>query len=224
MLSVDYTLKGIMAFATRGGRSTRQKAINRYWSAAIREALSLYATGRLPKASILDRFKPGADGVYGFTDRTAEYDARKMRALGRDMPYYSPRGRKGSLLQLANLAAGAANGKKISARALVSALQRGSSSNNGRPHMRDLVRIPGAGHVIQTRGTSKITTTIKWPGARILNRLADRAPQYRREFSDLRMGGGRDLVSILKYAEQKYKRDFAAFVRAQPARKSRSAA
>lgn len=210
MLSVDYTSSGVMAFATRGGRSTRQRVINRLWSKAIRESLSLYATGKLRGANILDRFKPGADRVYGFSPRTYKYDEWQKRVMGTTRPYFSPRGRRGSLIPLANQLVGAANGKTISAKAIVAALARGQ--NRGKPHMRDLVRVPGSGHSIMTRGQGKMKTVIKWPGARILNRLKNRAPEYRREFADLRMGGGRDAIAILRQAGKIYARSFKDYV------------
>lgn len=224
MISVDYTTSGVMAFATRGGRSFRQRTINRLWSRALGNALSLYATGKLRGANILDRFKPGADKVYGFSGRTAKYDEWQKRTMGTTRPYFSPRGtRRGSLLPLAKQLVNIANGRTISAKALVNALARGQNRDRSKPHMRDIVRVPGRGHNIITRGKGKMKTTIKWPGARILNRLKHRAPEYRREFADLRMGGGRDIIAIMRHAKSAYLKDFKELAASLPRKRGNKA-
>ena len=171
----------------------KDDVVNRAATAAIKTALVDYVTGKLADAKLVDRFKPSAYARYGFAGRSPGY-MKRARA-----PYVSPR--SVNLTRIAQVTADLANGKG-NALALIRAMQHALKPINA-PHMRDLMRRPG-GYVLRVTGKRKATASVRYPGARILNRAGPNSAIYRKQLVDLGMGGRHDLLAILSRMNEVY--------------------
>lgn len=141
------------------------------------QALVEYATGILPGASPLEKFKPGAFGRFGFSARSDAYQRQQRKRLGDVMPFVSPR-------IGANFAKAALALAKGSTGAAIAAL-RDLAKQTG-PHLRSVITKPGIGWRVQATGTARrLAVRITWPAASKLNYR----PQFAAEFRDLRRGG-----------------------------------
>lgn len=213
MFSIEVTEKGLVSFTTRSkqkgpafvpgldARHPDRPDELRYWSRR--------------GAKVRDRFAPGAFSRYGFKDRTIRYQERQKKTMGFVAPYRSPRAPR-SYAALARIATTAATGGTISPAALANAARQAYRSPIS---MMKRVQQPG-GYGVQSNGKRRIKTTLRWPGARILNRIrkSGDAAIYRKQFADLLLGGGRDATSILSVAQKEYTKRLAGIFQAMPRR------
>ncbi len=184
LFRIDWRASGIFAWLKQRGQSKIESDVGTITRGAQQQALREWVTRRT-SPSLSDRFKPSAFGIYGFTPRSDKYQRRQIKVLGKPTPYLSPRRRNyGSLAK-------AVSNPKASAMSILRAAQQIAKSS---VHMRDLVRIPGGGYSIQPGGggARAVTTVLKMPGARILNKGGSRNEPYRKQLLDLTLGGGRD--------------------------------
>jgi len=201
MFSIQTKASGLFSFVQKG-KGTAQRVVAGNWAAALEVALTEYALGTLQGAKLADRFKPGAKAVYGFASRSAGYEAQQSKANGGATPYLSPR-RRTSIGNLGFALARAAAGQASAAEVIAQVKKLTDNIRRNNRHMRDLVTTPG-GFRITTKPGRKTVTKITYPGARILNKGGQRSAIYRRQFPDLRMGGGRDMIAILARAKKLY--------------------
>lgn len=178
----------------------KDELLNQAATAALKTALVDYVTGKLPDANLIDRFKPSAFNRYGFIGRSLGYMKKQKRYMSALTPYVSPRpvNFTRTAQAIADIAAGKGNPT-----ALLRALSNNLKPMNA-PHMRDLMRRPG-GYVLRISGKRRATVSIRYPGARILNRVGGpSAAIYRKQLVDLSLGGRRDLLSILSRSNEVY--------------------
>ncbi|HYF24666.1 MAG TPA: hypothetical protein VD931_02905 [Baekduia sp.] len=151
------------------------------------QAVRSYLTGRM-SPNIFDRLKPGAFFTYDFTPRSEAYRKRQRRILGEERPYHSPRRRNFAKLATA-----------IGQRNPMAIIRALDEINGRQAHMSEILRRPGAYSLKPAKGARIAQTAWTLPGAKILNRVKD---TYRRQFTDLSRGGGRDARAILElYAD-----------------------
>lgn len=193
----------------------KDEILNLAASAAMKTALVDYATGKLADAKLRDRFKPSAFAMYGFSARSRKYMKRQQKYMGAATPYVSPRpvNLTRTALAITDLASG--RGNPI---ALMRAIQNNLKPWSA-PHMRDLITRPG-GFTLRITGKRKSTVSIRYPGARILNRAGPRSETYRKELIDLNLGGRRDLLAILSRANEKYDEIVEDHISKAPKRRS----
>jgi hypothetical protein len=175
MMEVRHKAKGIFALIMR---SDADGVVIHCAQQALVRALMDYATGRLPTVNILDSFKPGAVGRFGFTRRSPAYARKVLKANGTDAPYTSPRRINLHKVLMATL--------KPTAGGAVSALVD-LQKQLGRTRLRDLITLPGVGWNIQSSGSRVLHVTMSLPGARRLNQPA--GGRYGRELANLQLGG-----------------------------------
>lgn len=212
MLQIRLTAKGVFAFAKRP-KSTRDRQFISVVKHFQKEALSDYATGKM-RPNLRGRGDASAFGIYGFKPRSNKYQKQQRRVLGVVRPYYSPR--RANFAALATEVTRAASGRGNAIR-LLRAVQ--GLYNNSRPHMIDLITRPIIGHTIHQTGRMNLRTSLRLPGARILNRGGAKNEVYKNQLLNLNMGGGRDKRAIIARFQNKVRDWMPLFFKSQvPAR------
>lgn len=183
MIQFVLVKRGIFRWAAgTKGRDDLAGAATQAWV----QALSEFASGKLPAASPKQRFDPSAFGRFGYRSRTEGYQDRQLRAQGEIRPFYSPR-----RLNFAKVAEALLRPSSGSAVAALNDLARQST-----PRLADVITTPGIGWIVRASGKNRITVRLIHPAARVLNRR----PTYAREFADLKRGG--QLRAIKARAQQ----------------------
>lgn len=185
MIKMTLSASGIFAFA-RKPRGQRERDMADMVKQIQYSILSNYASGHMTP-SLKDRLLPSGFAVYGLSDRSARYRQRQLRALGVLRPYYSPR-----RLNFTRLALAATKGNTL---AIIKAANQLASF---KPHMADLIHKPGIGFNVRQIGGRNVQSVLRYPGARILNKGGSRNEAYRKELTNLNLGGGRDRKALLK--------------------------
>lgn len=203
MFQIRIKVRGLFGYAKQTASKRRQGLAVIVKSAQV-QAFTEYATGRL-RPSLRDRLMPAAFGVYGFKKREAKYQRRQIKVLGTIRPYYSPR--RPNLLKVTQAIV---SGKAL---AIVRATQDVAVRQ---AHMADILRRPGSGYNVVSRGKTSVKTRLTLPGAKILNKLGSTGAIYRAQLLDLTLGGGRDAKAIMSRIDDIVGPDLVAAIQATP--------
>lgn len=202
MFEISFERRGVAKFITSEAK-TGGAQIKTCVRAALRTALVKYATGRLRGASLRDRMIPGAFQRYHFSRRDARYERQQIRRLGQLIPYYSPR-----IIDMAGLTIALTKGNAQDLFRKVADM-----ANRYKPHLRDLVRVPGTGFTVRESPNSSRTVSafLALPGARVLNRNKNgvSGAAYREELLDFSLGGNRDAMALWAEFFDQFNRNLA---------------
>ncbi len=192
MIRVTLSAKGVFAFA-RKPKNEREKIYMGMVKKAQHEILSEYASGRTWGAKLGDRLKPSAWAIYGLKPRSAGYQRQQIRALGVITPYASPR-----VMHLGELTRNIIEGR---VQRVIRELKKLSDHNH--PHMADILTKPTVGFTVkQFSVRTNVRSTLRLPGARILNRNPQNQV-YSNQLLNLNLGGGRDRIALLRRLNQR---------------------
>lgn len=204
MIQIAWKATGV--FAVRVGKA--EPLIAQAGASAVRTSLFEWASGTgQTQTRLADRLAPSGFNVYGFTKRAQEYQWRQRKALGVVRPYFSPRD-----IDLSDFAIALARGKAFQ---VLRAAQRISRTE----HMARLVVRPGGFTLATSRGARRVAVTIRYPGARILNRGGPQTEIYRQEFRDFSRGGRRDARAIINRTQVIFGTEFGRLLDRMPARR-----
>jgi hypothetical protein len=189
MFKIEWSATGLFAWLKKHPEIERTRALRLVIQECQAQTFDDYMRGKM-FPNFQQRFLPSAFSIYGFTARTEKYQARQMKKLGAVMPYYSPRRTNYGRLALA------LTEKHLSVKKILRAIRQVTRSA---VHMRDLLKLPVAGFNIGSLSSSHfVRTTLRLPGARVMNQGGAKTEVYREEILDLTKGGGRDQRAIVK--------------------------
>lgn len=174
---------GVFAFA-RKPRGKREREMALLVKAIQHGILTDYASGGM-RPSLKDRLQPSGLAVYGLSPRSTKYRIRQIKTLGVIRPYFSPRRMNFARLALATT--------KGNAQQMIRATE---ALTRFKPHMADIIHKPGIGFNVRHMGGRNVRSSITYPVARKLN--SDRNKKYRKELTNLTLGGGRDRRALLR--------------------------
>ncbi len=192
MITIRWHAKSFFGWVAKRTEPQRNQEILATAQHANEVTLTRYAAGQT-NPNLQSRMRPDGFELYGLAERSFTYRRRQLKVLGVLTPYYSPR--RVDFLSLARVIAnGKVNHKKVEK--ILKAVRK---MVENKPHMRELLKIPGFGFVVKSSMASRqVKTSLALPGARILNRGrdAEKSAIYRAQLSDLQRGGGRDIKEI----------------------------
>ncbi len=192
MITIRWHAKSFFGWVAKRKEPQRNQEILAAAQTSNEVALTRYAAGQT-NPNLQSRMRPDGFELYGLAERSFTYRRRQMKVLGVLTPYFSPR-----RVDFLSLARAVSNGK-INHRKVQKIIDAVRKMVDGKPHMRELLKIPGLGFVIKSSKAARaVKTSLTLPGARILNRGRDpeKSAIYRAQLVDLQRGAGRDIREI----------------------------